>query len=152
MKNLKNIAFIFSMAVVLPVFAHEGGHDVPGVLPPGSHGGKIVEAKSKVRAPSSHDELFFEVVYKDKRLSIYPKVLQASNANEFKDVSPQELGTVELEGENGRTKQSTKLKAEFVDKQIEADFELKGTNFGFVTVSVDHGGVRKTARAQVGKH
>lgn len=149
--------YMFALAVGVSLvtggaFAHEGhDHGAPGALPAGSHGGKIVEAKVSSGKTASTDELFFEVVYRGKQVSIWPKLLQAANLKEFKDVSPTTLSKVELIGENGRTKAKKPLEAKVSETVIESEFELTGTSFGFLNVSVQHDGATKVARAQVSK-
>lgn len=149
--------FTFLLAAQIlsfPSQAHEG-HDTPGALPPAPNGGRVQEAQhKKAHAPDAKEpELFFEAVYKDKKLSVYPLSLGPVDMSLFKAVSPKsELQGVTLKVENARSKKVETLTAKITDSAIEAAFDPKDGKRFIVYVSALHNGEAKDAKIQVEKN
>lgn len=138
--------------------AHEG-HGIPGALPPAPHGGVVQEAiheeehahkqdhkesskEEHVRhtADESHEEepeLFFEAVYKNKELKIFPLVLPEGSNPMFKPLSPlKQFSEVSLRIEFPRAKTSQNLKAVVDSDAIRAPFDAKKVNRFIIHLTV----------------
>jgi len=139
------------MALVCPTLRAHEGHDTPGALPPSPHGGVAAEAEHKVahKEGAPEDELFFEAVYKNRKLEIYPLLLSPQNTAIFKELSPKELKTVEVKVEFPRTKKIENVSFALGEKAIEAKFDPKGANRFVVHVSASHKNEVKVAKVQI---
>lgn len=77
---MKRLTLIFTLLFTVSLFAHSD-HAEPGAIPPAPNGGSIGEAKH-VHDKHKHDhvkaskqEVFFEGVFKGKKIKIYPLIL-----------------------------------------------------------------------------
>jgi len=88
----KNILALILLSITVSVFSHEN-HDMPGVLPPTPHGGALGEAKHHHGHSHKHNhhhamkkEMFFEVVYLNDELKIYPLKISEKNSRKFEGI------------------------------------------------------------------
>lgn len=136
-----------------PVRAHEG-HDTPGALPPAPHGGVVQEAahKSAHAGGAPEEELFFEAVYKDKKLSLYPLALSPESTTTFKPLKPGDLSGVEAKVEMPRAKKTEKLGLTPGPNGFEASFDAKDASRFIVHVTAMHKKEAKVAKLQIEKN
>ena len=126
------LSFLFFVLASSSLMGHEG-HDVPGSLPLPPHGGKITEAEH-AEAQKGHkhgegDELFFEAVYSNRQIKVYPLLLKSSDATRFAKMNPaKELKDVSLSVEFPRKKKSEPLQAEMKADGLVASFNPKGSH------------------------
>lgn len=151
--------FVFS---TLSAFGHEG-HGIPGALPPAPHGGVVQEAKHEEEehgheheeAPHSEGdaeepELFFEAVYKDKELKIYPLVLPSGANPMFQVLSPlKEFSSVGMKIEFPRAKVTQEVKPSVQTDAIRVAFDAKKVNRFLIHLVVKQGKEMKRATIQV---
>lgn len=142
------LCFTFSLGV----FAHEG-HGVPGALPPAPHGGILKEADhvtGHMHAPNKEEvELFFEAVYKDKKLSVFALALEPSNTSTFKTLSAKtDLSGVTMKIENPRTKKTEVVKP-VIGESIDLPYDAKGTNRFLIHLEVEHAKEKKKGKIQI---
>jgi len=135
------LGLLLSTLSVSPSFAHEG-HDAPGALPSAPHGGKVKEAMMK-GGKKSASELFFEVTYEDKKLTVYPLVLN-SDAKEFVAAPESEVGKIAIRVKSKSGEKKLSLKP--ASGAFEASFESKGMNWFDVYVSAVHKNESKEAK------
>lgn len=143
-------------------FCHEG-HGIPGALPPAPHGG-IVQEAGDVGGEDHHDhehegeheekkeetELFFEVTYKDKELSIYPLALRPEKPNAFAILPIKgTFSKVALKAEFPRAKKFETLVATVGDNTIKAPFDSKNANRFIVHIGVEFENEMKLAKVQI---
>ena len=142
----QSFTVLFALLLLLTtstLFAHEG-HGVPGSVPPAPHGGKLKEATGGGK------ELFFEAVYNDGQLSLYP--LHITNDNSFAAVSPKgQLTNVSVSVELPRSKKVQKLETKNDEEAIQAGFDVKGASRFIVLVSAKYAGTVKKAKIQIEK-
>lgn len=135
-------------------FAHDG-HDIPGALPPAPHGGVVKEAEHTTGHLGKHTdetELFFEVVYANNEIKVYPLALQPNNTKTFVAVAPKTaLSNVELKAEVPRTKKVEKLTPTIENDFIKAAFDSKGANRFIVHVGAQYEKEMKLAKVQIEK-
>lgn len=124
-----------------PIYAHEG-HDSPGALPSAPHGGKVKEAMVK-GGKRSASELFFEVTYQDKKLTVYPLVL-SSDSKEFVAAPKSEVGKIGVRVKSKSSKKKLSLKP--ASGSLEASFDSQGMNWFDVYVSALHKNESKEAK------
>ncbi len=146
---------LLTMQTALPVYAHEG-HGIPGALPPAPHGGMVQEAQhagEDVHEEGKEEtELFFEVVYKNKEISIYPLSLPANKPTLFVPVSVKgTLSKVELKAEFPRAKKIEKLSPLIEEGVIKAGFDSKGANRFIVHIAAEYEKEVKLAKVQIEK-
>ena len=125
----------------VPSFAHEG-HNSPGALPAAPHGGKVKEAMAKGGKKSSK-ELFFEVVYEDKKVTVYPLVLTSDN-KDFQAAPKNEVGKIGVRVKYSKGEKKLSLKP--ASNALETSFDAKGLNWFDVYVSAEHGTEPKEAK------
>lgn len=135
--------------------AHEG-HGIPGALPPAPHGGVIQEAghvgEDKHAHGKEETELFFEVVYKDKEISVYPLGLLPEKTNAFVPLSAKSvLSKIDLKAEVPRTKKIESLTAKVDNEAIKAVFDSKGANRFILHVGAEFEKEMKLAKVQIEK-
>jgi len=134
------------------VMAHEG-HGIPGAMPPAPHGGVVQEAShlgADVHQGKEEAELFFEAVYDQKALKIYPLALKPGNTNLFVSLSPQsDLTSVVVKVEFPRSKKTELLKVDVQKEFILAEFDSKRANRFFVHVSATHEKESKAGKIQI---
>ncbi len=154
--KLKLIMLLVSAVTTLNTYAHEG-HGIPGALPPAPHGGVVQETEHKeadVHASGKEEiELFFEAVYKNKELTIYPLTFPKDSTATFQVLSAKkELSNVVLKIENPRAKKIETLKTVLIDENIKASFDSKNANRFIVHVIAKQGGEEKMAKIQIEKN
>jgi hypothetical protein len=166
------LVLVFTLALPIRVFAHEG-HGIPGALPPAPHGGVVQEAKhdeeehGRENAHDDHDheegeksneahaheeepELFFEAVYKNKELRIFPLILPEGNNPMFKALSPsKEFASVSMRIEFPRAKTSQEVKAIIEADAIRAPFDAKKVNRFIIHLNVKQKNEEKRASIQL---
>lgn len=106
------------LALLLVLFSFEGRaceDTVPGALPPGFYGG-VIEPFRESKAPSSagdegkaknggsemvpEAQYFFEAIYRDKELRLYPIAIQPPKTSLFTKLSPErDLSEIRAEAE-----------------------------------------------------
>lgn len=155
MKTMTKIMTVtFALACASPLFAHEGhDHSVPGAIPAAPHGGRVEEAKD-VSSGHKHEgkdemELFFEALYKNNTLSIYPLGLPTSNPSMFTAVSPKDLTNVKVKVENPRTKKAETVATKAEGEAFTAKIEMKGATRFFIYISADHNKEAKASKIQL---
>ncbi len=147
-----------ALLVIFPLraLAH-GNHGSPGALPPPLHGGVVQEAEHKGVDAHAHGkegeevELFFEAVYKDKELSVYPLTYAQGSTASFVAFPHKDLSGVTLKAENPRTKKVETLKTTVADDAIKAAFDSKNANRFIVHVTAKHANEEKVAKIQIEK-
>lgn len=140
MKNVTT-SVLLSLFLAISSSAHEG-HDSPGALPAAPHGGKVKEAMVK-GGKKSAGELFFEVTFENKKLTVYPLVL-AIDSKDFEPAPKAEVGKVviRVKAKSGETKLSLKPTA----NALESSFDSKGLNWFDVYISAVHKDEPKEAK------
>lgn len=145
---------------------HEG-HGIPGALPPAPHGGMVQEAGHAAGEEHEHEhegegehghegkeeketELFFEVNYKDKELSIYPLALNPEKPNAFQVLSAKAvLSKINLKAEFPRAKKFEALTPVMGDDAIKASFDSKNANRFIVHIGAEFEKEMKLAKVQI---
>ncbi len=121
---LKLITIFITTFFSIDTMAHEG-HGIPGALPPAPHGGVVQEVEHLEKHHSAEDghdhskekhaeevELFFEAVYKNKEIIVYPLTFLKNDTSSFQTLSAKkELSEVALKVELPRAKKFESLKA-----------------------------------------
>lgn len=134
-------------------YAHEG-HGTPGALPAAPHGGIVQEAEhggNDVHNGKEEKELFFEVVYKNKELNIYPLTMGAGNT--FTALSAKkDLSNVKLKIEHPRSKKIETPKFDVLENMIRSNFDAKGTNRFIVHLATDFEKESKNIKIQIEKN
>jgi hypothetical protein len=134
------------------VVAHEG-HGIPGALPPALHGGIVQEAEHQskdVHSGKEEVELFFEAVYKNKEITVYPLTFPKDSTATFQLLSAKkDLSGVTLKVELPRAKKTELLKATVTEDGIKAPFDSKGANRFIVHVAAKHMQEEKAAKIQI---
>lgn len=154
MNNWVMVLFTAFAFGTLNVWAHEG-HGIPGALPPAPHGGVIQEAEHTAQDVHGGDakeetELFIEVVYKDKQLSVYPLTLDPKKPNAFLKLSPAKaLSKVTMKAEFPRQKKTETLITKIDEEAIRAIFDAKGTNRFIVHLASEFQKEAKIAKVQI---
>lgn len=143
MRHIKT-TILFIALFTLNAAAHQG-HDAPGALPSAPHGGKVKEAMVKGGKKSS-SELFFEVVYEDKKITVYPLVLTADN-KDFQSAPKKEVGKIGVRVKF--TKGETKLTLKPATNGLESAFDPKGLNWFDVYVTAEHQSEPKEAKIHI---
>lgn len=134
--------------------AHEG-HGIPGALPPAPHGGVVQEAEHTGQDLHGGDakeetELFIEVVYKNKQISVYPLTLNPKKPNTFLKLSPtKDLSKVGLKAEFPRQKKIETLVHKVEEDAIRAPFDSKGANRFIVHLATEFHKEGKIAKVQI---
>lgn len=128
----KVVLFVLALGLASRGFGHEG-HGIPGALPPAPHGGVVQEAKEKAHKEGEHEEgeaeLFFEAVYKDKELRLYPLELPRGNNPMFKVLSPRAtFSSVSMKIEFPRAKLVQEARPQIDADAIRIPFDAKNTN------------------------
>lgn len=154
-KKMKKLLVFTMICLGRLGLAHEG-HGIPGALPPAPHGGVVQEAghvgEDKHAHGKEETELFFEVVYKDKELSIYPLALMPDKTNAFVPVGAKTaLSKIDLKAELPRAKKVEKLTPKIEDEAIKAAFDSKGVNRFIVHVGAEFEKEMKLAKVQIEK-
>jgi hypothetical protein len=146
------IAAIF-LVTLSTSYAHEG-HGTPGALPAAPHGGIVQEAEHHGTGEhhgKEERELFFEVVYKNKELSIYPLTLGTGNS--FTALSAKnDLTNVKLKIEHPRSKKVETPKFEVLENMIRTNFDAKSTNRFIVYLIADFEKESKNVKIQIEKN
>lgn len=157
--------------------AHEG-HGIPGALPAAPHGGVVAESKeleershrdehgAEKKAPGlSHSEneaaggghkhgenereLFFEAIYKDKNVRVYPLTF-GKNTSTFVALSPlKDIKNAAIEVELPRAKIVQAIKPRITEEAFEFPFDLKKANRFIVHVSAEFDGEKRTSKLQI---
>lgn len=146
-----------SLLAIFPLrgMAHEG-HGIPGALPPAPHGGVVQEAEHKgedVHSGKEEVELFFEAVYKNKEITVYPLTFPKDSTSSFVTLpAKKELSAVTLKVELPRAKKVESLKATVTDDAIKAPFDAKNANRFIVHVIAKHANEEKVAKIQIEKN
>lgn len=153
---MKNKLILLLALTVIPVrmFAHEG-HGIPGALPPAPHGGVVQEAEHKgedVHSGKEEVELFFEAVYKNKEITVYPLTFPKDSTASFIALPAKKLSAVTLKVELPRAKKVELLKASVTDDAIKAPFDAKNANRFIVHVIAKHANEEKMAKIQIEKN
>ncbi len=134
--------------------AHEG-HGIPGALPPAPHGGVVQETQHQeadIHAGKEEEEveLFFEAVYKNKEIIVYPLTFPKDSTASFVNLpAKKELSAVTLKVELPRAKKIETLKASVTDETIKASFDAKKANRFIIHVNAKHRGEEKAAKIQI---
>lgn len=154
MKNTLTLLIvgIFILSVSL-AYGH-GDHSVPGALPPAPHGGIIKEAdhagKDEHEGKEEETELFFEAVYKNMSISLYPLTILPNNTNMFKGLSAsKDLSKVNLKIEIPRLKKTESVQVKILEDSITASFDPKKANRFIIHVTAEYQKEVKTAKIQV---
>ncbi len=147
MRKLIPILGLLALFIQFPNFAHEG-HGTPGSKPgPLIPGGKIEEATHK--GPHNHgvdvDELYFEAHIKDKKLSVYPRVMKPGQ-NTIEKLETNQISNVKLEVAYTHPKKVEKPVPQLQADVIEASLNPPtGARRIELLVSAVHLGEEKTA-------
>lgn len=170
MKSQLFVALLFTALS----FAHEG-HDMPGAMPPAPHGGEVKAAEEpegehhhdekkegkeehhddeKGEAKGGHDhaeekEVFFEVVYSNKLVKVYPLTLDPKNPKIFSSLPAQAFSNVEMRIELPREKKIETVKVNTKESYFEAAFDSKAAFRFFAHISGKFEGEEKKAKIQV---
>lgn len=123
-------------------FAHEGHEHAP-VVPSAPHGGKLKEA---IGLQKGETQLYFEAVFQDPTLKIYPLTL---NGPAFKSLPPKDLSKVAVEVEFPRSGKRNKIDMRTGPESLEAVVNPKGANRFVVSVTAVHKGETKKAKIQM---
>ncbi len=169
---LKKLILIGFFTTNPTAFAHEG-HSIPGALPPAPHGGNVEEAShldAELHGDSKDEhqgqdenehahekqdhvnefELFIEVLYAHKRLSIFPLAILPSDPKSFVSLSPQkDLKDVVIKIEIPRTKTITEVKPNIGAENFSVEFDAKKYNRFIVHVLSVHQQEAKLAKVQI---
>lgn len=138
--------------IQVPLYAHEG-HGTPGAkVEPHTEGNQIKEATHEGahnHGPDT-DELYFEVNYKNKKLSVYPRVMKAGQTdNKVKPLALSELSSgIELaitynRPKNARENSTPESGADVVEVVLNPP---KGATRIEVTASAVHQNEKKSAK------
>lgn len=139
-------AVALAVLVSVKTVAHEG-HDQPGAMPSAPHGGKLKEASGGTNR-GSESELFFEAVFEDSSLKLYPLTLTDGSA--FKALSPKkDLSNLSVEIEFPRAGKRAKLPVTSGADVLEATVNTRGAKRFLVLVSATHKGETKKTKLQV---
>lgn len=158
------VAFTFFILVRIGL-AHEG-HGIPGALPPAPHGGIVQEVADAEEPHHDHEhgdeehdhshaegkeetELFVEVTYKDKEISIYPLVLNPQKRNAFSQLPVKSLSKLHMKAEFPRAKKFEPLAPKVTDEAIKAAFDSKNANRFIVHVGMEFEKEMKLAKVQI---
>jgi len=150
-----SVRFLLVLVLILPgaTYGHEGGHDVPGALPPAPNGGRVEEAHHKVEhsehEEEKEDEFFFEALYKDKTLKIFPLYLRAKDPLVFQPAALQEITRMTVRVENPRTSKSEEIVVQTSGDGFAGKFDPLKANRFIVHVSAFHKNELKEAAIQL---
>lgn len=141
-----------SLVSPFTLVGHEG-HNVPGALPPAPHGGVIAEAASVGGHPPAANkdqtELFFEAVYKDKKLSVFALTLEPKNTAAFRTLSVKsDLSAVTMRIENPRSKKTVAVKPTLGDS-LELPYDAVGMHRFLIHLEFVHGKEKMKAKIQI---
>lgn len=137
-----------------------GDHSIPGVKPPGLHGGVVGEA-DHAEEEHDHDEaaegkaaeksLFFETVYDagKKKVSIFPLSLDSSKSVLFSPIPPSAVSITSLKFQFPRQNKTVTVQPVAVGQGFEAPIQVGSAARFFVMVDATHAGEKKTAKIQV---
>lgn len=142
------LLFVSLLSMETLVQAH-GDHSAPGALPPPFFGGRLAEAKGPTDTASG--ELFFEAVYKDKKISVYPLLIEPKNLKVFKPLSAKDFLPTEISLTNPRTKKVEKFTPIANDKALEVNFDMKDAKRVVLQMAVNHDGMKKVLEMQIEK-
>lgn len=129
---------------------HEHAHEDHGKE--AKEAGHSHDENEKGGKHEEHEEeatLFFEAVYKDKLLTLYPLVLPPTQKVVFEALAPKALSNISVRIEFPRAKRFEDITMATGDVAYTARFDSRGANRFLVHVSVTHGGERKRAKVQV---
>jgi hypothetical protein len=155
--GLLGLTFCFTL------FAHEG-HDAPGALPPPPHGGRVKlasdlaghedhdekkEPGAKEHAHEEEPEIFIEVVYKEKKLFIYPMVLPEKDPSSFSELPISDLKELSSRIEFPRQKRFEPIQIRAKANSWEADFDAKKAHRFIVHLSFNYKGEEKQTKIQI---
>lgn len=126
--------------------AHEG-HDQPAGMPSALHGGKVKESTGGTKK-GSEAELFFEAVYEEPNLKLYPLTTDEHGA--FKALSPKkDLSNVAVEIEFPRAGKRAKTAYTQTADSFDATVATKGAHRFLVIINASHKGETKKTKVQV---
>lgn len=148
--------------------AHEG-HDMPGAMPPAPHGGEVKAAeepegehhhdgkeakdddheKGEAHEHGEEKEVFFEVVYANKLVKVYPLTLDPKNPKIFSSLPTKSFSAVEMKIELPREKKTESVKVTVQESHFEIAFDPKKAFRFFTLVSGKFEGEEKKAKIQV---
>lgn len=147
--RLITLKTLLGLLLATASFAHEG-HDSPDTLPLAPHGGKVKLAPTikdvlgKGPKPSAV-ELFFEVAYANKTLSVYPLVL-SSNHNDFQKAPPADMTNVKVRVKSSKGQKVLPLTSTATGWT--APYDPRGLNWIHVYISATHKNAFKETKIQ----
>ena len=104
------LLFLTILIFSLNAFAHED-HSIPGVIPTAPHGGTIGELKAIHTHKHNVKEIFFEGIFKNGELKIYPLEIDKKNNKVFSAMKVDSFKSVDFSIEDPR--QSKTISAVF---------------------------------------
>lgn len=127
---------------------------VPGALPPGFWGGVVEpfrESKSETveNAAKGEPQLFFEAMYHEGELRLYPLTIQPPKTSVFSKLSPRELSEIQATAEfpwEGRTQD---LPISVTDEALVSRIDAQNTHRFIVHLKAVHRGKMKFVNLQV---
>lgn len=154
---MKSVIVLFSVVLCLKAFSH-GDHSAPGAIPPSPNGGVLGEAKHDHHDSHDHNhkkaeerEVFYEVKYKGKLISIYPLELDPKTNNSFLPMKIKEFSKVKIEVKDPRKKKtvSKTFRTEEGRWTIDAS-KIRGRRL-IIVLSGTYKGAKYKAKVQVEK-
>lgn len=142
----KAVTYLLFLSLTMTAAGHEG-HDQPGAMPSAPHGGKVKESTGGTKQ-GSETELFFEAVFEEPSLKLYPLTTDEHGA--FKGLSPKkDLSNSSIEIEFPRAGNRTKTKFTHGADFLEASVATRGAKRFLVIVNATHKGESKKTKLQV---
>ncbi len=132
--------------------AKDHGHDHGGDRNHMHDHGSDAKGKPHAHQPAAGEkEYFFEAVYKDGKVTIYPLTLGAG-ATAFVSVPGTSFKNVILKAEVPRKKSAEVLKTTVTSEGIEAKFDSKKANRFILHLSAELEGSKRIAKLQIEKN
>lgn len=136
-------------------FAHEG-HDNPGAVPPAPNGGVLEEAMHMHHGSHNHShkeaserEIFFEGVYKNNKITIYPLQLDPKKYKHFISLNIKDFKKVKIDIVDARKKEKLNLNYSMSDKGWVIDVSNVRARRFLLDVSGIFKGAKYHAKVQV---
>jgi len=158
MKRHLCLVFFLALCSAARIVGHEG-HEIPGALPPPPHGGRVEEvadvvphraAAGKIESGDHEEpELYFEALYRDKKIHLYPLARTAKEPSRFRELATSSLEGVRAKIEFPRAKRFETVKLTPVPGGYEAAFDAKKARRFIVHVDFQHETEAKTVKIQI---